>query len=386
MSSKVWRMKIFYISTALFPSKAANTSQVMQMCQAFSRLGHSVTLHCPNRVPGNCVTSEDEIRAFYGIVSGFRIDFADIVSSKHSSIAFCFRAVRRARRIGCDLVFTRNVHAAAWCALFHIPVILEYHALQGNFSERAWLKLANLNSAGAGIVFISEGLKRDFLSIYPALFARNRVRVCHDGVDLKRFDEKTTRDVRKELQISREEKVAGYVGHFYPGRGVYEIILPLAHSLSDVRFLIVGGNENDFDQLKMRTFALPNVSLVPFVPSNEVPHYLAACDLLLAPYQRKISGSSGGETSRWASPLKLFEYMASQRPIIISDLEVLREVLDDDNCFFCSPDDLEHWENTVRTVFCREEEGMKRAFRAHQVARSYCWEDRASRCLDLLSS
>jgi glycosyltransferase involved in cell wall biosynthesis len=50
-------------------------------------------------------------------------------------------------------------------------------------------------------------------------------------------------------------------------------------------------------------------------------------DVLLAPFSRRVESDSGIDISRWTSPMKVFEYMASGRPMIVSDLPVLREVL-----------------------------------------------------------
>jgi glycosyltransferase involved in cell wall biosynthesis len=40
-----------------------------------------------------------------------------------------------------------------------------------------------------------------------------------------------------------------------------------------------------------------------------------------------VSVLGKGNTVGWISPLKIFEYIAAKRPIIASDLPVLREIL-----------------------------------------------------------
>ena len=69
-----------------------------------------------------------------------------------------------------------------------------------------------------------------------------------------------------------------------------------------------------------------NVELAGYLPHGEVASFLAACDVLLAPYQRQVSIASGFDTARWMSPLKIFEYMAAGRLVLCSDLPALREV------------------------------------------------------------
>ena len=90
-------------------------------------------------------------------------------------------------------------------------------------------------------------------------------------------------------------------------------------------FLIVGGEPQDVENLRqrVRVIGLKNVILTGFVPNARLPLYQAACDVLLMPYQRQVAASSGGDIARYLSPMKLFEYMACERPIISSDLPVL---------------------------------------------------------------
>jgi glycosyltransferase involved in cell wall biosynthesis len=48
------------------------------------------------------------------------------------------------------------------------------------------------------------------------------------------------------------------------------------------------------------------------------------------------------------SPLKLFEYMAAGRPIIVSDLPVLREVVHDGvDALMCEPENTTAWEEAL---------------------------------------
>ena len=56
-------------------------------------------------------------------------------------------------------------------------------------------------------------------------------------------------------------------------------------------------------------------------------------DILLMPYSlnKVLTNSSGSSsnTAKYASPIKMFEYLASGRPILSSNLRVLKEILID---------------------------------------------------------
>jgi hypothetical protein len=58
-------------------------------------------------------------------------------------------------------------------------------------------------------------------------------------------------------------------------------------------------------------------------------------DVLLMPYSRSISASSGQDIAEVINPMKMFEYMASRRAIVSADLPSIREVLNEGNAVFC---------------------------------------------------
>lgn len=61
----------------------------------------------------------------------------------------------------------------------------------------------------------------------------------------------------------------------------------------------------------------------------------AASDVLLMPYSRSISASSGQDIAEAINPMKMFEYMASGRAIVSADIPSIREVLNEANAIFC---------------------------------------------------
>ena len=84
---------------------------------------------------------------------------------------------------------------------------------------------------------------------------------------------------------------------------------------------------------------------------NAASRYLQHFDVLLAPYQKKVSVAGGGNTVQWMSPLKIFEYMSTGKPMISSDLPVLHEVLKPDkNAYLCIADDVDDWVSVLQSI------------------------------------
>jgi glycosyltransferase involved in cell wall biosynthesis len=99
------------------------------------------------------------------------------------------------------------------------------------------------------------------------------------------------------------------------------------------------------------------------------------------PYQHKVAGSSGGDISRYLSPMKLFEYMACGRPILSSDLPVFREVLNKKNAILLTPNDVNQWVECIELLQSDPEQRTKLAIQAKQDVQQYTWEARAEHIL-----
>ena len=115
-----------------------------------------------------------------------------------------------------------------------------------------------------------------------------------------------------------------------------------------------------------------------FVTPNETKKYLNSFDILLAPYQNKVSvfGNHESDTSKFMSPLKIFEYMSHKKPIVASDLPVIREVLNKSNSILVKSDDIKLWINSIEKL-----KDLKNREKISNQALSdfynYSWKNRA---------
>lgn len=221
---------------------------------------------------------------------------------------------------------------------------------------------------------MSEVLREDFLEQFSSL-AKSETLTAHDGAD-------APSGATEEASLSGEFKV-GYLGHLYPGKGM-EIISKLAARCSYAHFHVVGGREKDLMNWKPQLASIPNITLHGFVPHRETPSYLLAFDVVLAPYQPQVEAASGMDIGRWMSPLKLFEYMSIGKPIIASDLAVLREVLEHKrNALLVPANDPDAWAEAVKLL--RDNVALRQRI-SRQALRDfqekYSWESRAGAVLD----
>ena len=254
-------------------------------------------------------------------------------------------AILSARLLRIGLVYTREPRFAWWLARAGFPAALELHHDHLSFAPRSKAAFAALAQPPRlrGLVAISQAIADAILKDFPSL--ESKIIVAADGADA------ATSPPEPIEAWSPSKLSVGYVGHLYPGKGM-EIIADLAPLCPWAHFDIVGGRAEDVQYWKERTGTLANLTLHGPVPHAAVPAKLAQFDVVLAPYKRSVIVSNGRmDVASWMSPLKIFEYMASEKAIIASDLPVLREVLTDGaTARLCDPDDVQSWAAALKRL------------------------------------
>jgi glycosyltransferase involved in cell wall biosynthesis len=170
----------------------------------------------------------------------------------------------------------------------------------------------------------------------------------------------------------------GYAGHLYPWKGV-ELIIEAVTALPETQGLIVGGHEREPDLARMKELAaqLDCASRVTFtgpIPPADVAARLREADVLILPNRKSAI------STEFTSPLKLFEYMASGRPIVASDLPSFREILrHGENGLLVEPGNPQAFVAGIARIKDDPELGARLARQARQDVRAFTWAQRAER-------
>jgi len=366
-------MRILYISKSIIPSRTANSIHVMKMCQALADNGHEVILLAPN-LKTQYENEVNDVYEFYGVRKVFFIKKLWHPNLKIGAIIYTlgiFFYLLMNKRF--NLIYGRFLHGCYIAALLMNEVIFEIHTPiyeNKNHKLKVFKKLIK-NKYFKKLVVISYALRNMYLE--NGYLNKSKILVAHDGAD-EVIDFKTRIDLlgdKKSLKI-------GYVGHLYKGRGI-ELVIECAKQINDMTFHVVGGLKEDIDYWINYTKELKvsNIYFYGFVSPKKITVYKNSFDIVLAPYANKVSVfGNKGDSSKFMSPLKIFEYMSSKKAIIASDLPVLKEILNNENSILVEPENIRDWINAINKLR-KQEDREYIAKNALKDFKNYTWKNRA---------
>jgi glycosyltransferase involved in cell wall biosynthesis len=138
------------------------------------------------------------------------------------------------------------------------------------------------------------------------------------------------REVRARWGIGPDSPLVLYTGTFEPYQGLALLLDAVARVQAQepaVEVLIVGGMPDQVAAERARAEALgARVVFAGQRPPQEIPHLVEACDILASP---RIAGTN--------TPLKIYSYLRSGRPIVATRLLTHTQVLDDDTALLVEP-------------------------------------------------
>jgi len=368
------RPGISYLASSPVPSNAANSVNVVGMCSGFAKAGFDVSVYSP--VSSVLGKQAADFERDYGLDGTLHLE--QVFCPRYRGGLWLYRRIleRKLRRDGKEYVYGRNLWGCESASRLGIPTALEAHMpvwQRGRASRDAFEAMIGRN-AFRGLVVISNALAREFSKAYPRL--EGKIAVEHDAASSCPWPDFPVNAGGRRLQVV-------YAGSLYSGKGM-EILADVARKCPWADFTIVGGQTEEVSRWRAAIGAGNgnNMQFVGHVPHGKVRDYVLAADVVVAPYMSSVmAAGEKNDVAKWMSPLKIFEYMAANRPIVASDLPVLREVLiDRTNALLVSPDSADSWARALREL--RDNPGL-----AVEVARHaredfetyYTWEARALR-------
>ncbi len=188
------------------------------------------------------------------------------------------------------------------------------------------------------------------------------------GVDLDQFrPDLEAAALRRELGFAENDIVLLFVGWLYDFAGIDSIMRVLPDLPSNVRLLVVGTGEAEARLLKLQhSLSLEDrVTLTGKQPYKLVPNFMALSDICLM-------YSTINQVTRHIVPIKTYEYLASGKPVLASQLPgLMREIPPGNGIIYTSPNQLRLALKRLVDPETRRIEGA----RARAFAETYCdWE------------
>lgn len=365
-------MKLHYVVNARMPSAKAYGIQIAKMCEAFIEQGIEIELCIPRTRQ-----SHISLKEFYNLrvdvpTRVFAVpDWYDRGSVRFALCSLVFMAsaclyLLRRRNSAIAYTIDMDPYSFSSLVLLGIPLAVEMHSPKSsNVFTRLFFNRAER-------IITTNSLIRDKLISVFNLNPKNVV-VEPNGVDQNAFNISTKEEARKMLGLPAETKIVLYVGRFYDWKGI-TVLQKAAVELKEngILMYLVGGTQEEFE---MRTRG-PSSSLCfgGSVEHKNIALWCVAADVLL------ILGTRANEFSyRYTAPMKLFEYMASGRPVIAADTPALRSLVSEQEVEFYIPDDPADLAQKISAVFSHPEKSKQNSLRGLQKARKHTWARRAER-------
>jgi glycosyltransferase involved in cell wall biosynthesis len=392
---------VLYIANARIPSEKAHPYQILKMCEAFVKNSVGVELVVPFRVQTNeQMRAIKDVWQYYGIVEKFKITtlpsldlifvgshlpiwieyfFFYLQASTFYVFAILYSLLRKGKIIYSrdpGFLFVLSLIKLSWRPRMYY----EAHTFPGS---RVGKRLCSwVGRRIGGLIVITNKLKELYIELGVS---EEKILVAPDGVDLSLFEGLPSKEeCQRQLGLPLDRVIIGYIGRFRTmemEKGIPELVQAMAYlptfDGSEPLLLCVGGPMDAvptyLDLAMRRGVSEHRLRFVDHVPNREVPLWIRACDVVTIPWPWTEF------SAYFTSPLKLFEYMASGRPIVASNLPSLREVLTDGgNAVLIEPDNSRALAEGIERTLSDAELAARISQQAREDVGQYTWEERAA--------
>jgi len=377
-------LTIVYVSNTRLPTEKAHGLALAKLSEAFADVGLSVDIVAPLLWRKRGADYFDYYRVKRNVRLTFlpTIDLIPLHVVRRFAFVLQMLAFSLAAYLYCkfhyrgrsDVVFFSHDYIPLYFLSFlPQPIFYDIHHFPGtNFMYERVLSKSRI--VAVQTKWKIQALSKQF-RIEP-----HRVIYWPNGTDVEAFARtETVREARRALGLPEEGRFIVYTGQLFQWKGVQTVIRALEFLPVDVHLYLVGGAAEDVERIKREEPCAydPRLHFIASQPHETMPLWLRAADVLVLP------NTATQKVSRWyTSPMKLFEYMASGRPMVASDIPSIREVVSEADAFFATPDDPNSFAAQIEQALSNSTEGERRAVHAQEAVRQFSWRERALRLSD----
>lgn len=230
-----------------------------------------------------------------------------------------------------------SIGAALACWRLNIPYIITVDAdpileldvqglpLQGMQSWMAHWQARQTYRIARRVLCLSEATRRRLVEYWHV--PEEKIVVLPLAADTELFGRRyDASEARRSLGFG-DEPVVGFVGSFQLWHGLENLVesfVDVRQHVPHARLLLIGdGPARQTIEERAHTWHVHDaITITGRVNYHDIPRYLAAVDVAVAPYPRL-------KYEMWFSPLKLYEYMAAGKAIVASRCGQIPDVIQD---------------------------------------------------------
>lgn len=377
-------MKLFLIFHGRYPSEKAASLFAAKSAEAFAQKGLEVTLIVPER-KGQI---EQDSFEYYSVKRVFKIHYLSVIDSfsflKGSAITFwlsylsfsfaCKKYISK-NSSSEDIIYSNEITPLALCSKIRGNCFYEMH----DFPESKIGIFGKYLSQMRWILIHNKWKLEEAKKLFPRI-PHSKYLYEPNAVDLKDFDIRISKEeARRNLALPTDKKIVVYTGHLYGWKGV-DTLAKCAQLLPNNYLVIfIGGTDTDIEKFRNKYEKTRTIKIVGHVKHSEIPIWQKAADILALPNTAKEKISAF-----YTSPMKLFEYMASTRPIVATNIPSIREILNENNSVIVEPDDPVAMKNGLVKIGESAELANRLSLRALSDVMLHTWEKRAERIIKFI--
>lgn len=353
-------MKILYFNYLydLYGISIGSTIKGVELMKALEQCGHEVKIYWRKDQPNNNGSLKDRSRSY------FKSRFAKYLHEPNqllSNLKYIKQEQKFIKDENPDLIISRlDVYIFSALLLAKLkkiplltevdsPEVYEFRTFHGDYKTH--LKLLKYferkNIVNADECFtVSNKMKQYFVNegIPP-----EKLHVITNGADIDRFNPNVNTQTVDEKYKLKDQVVVGFIGSFHYWHGVENLISLIKGTMDsapNIRFLMVG--EGGPMKPKLEQFVRENnfqdrVFLTGHISHEEIPQYVNAMDIVLAPYPKL--------EFFYYSPVKIYEYLACGKSVVASGIGQIGEIIRDGfNGFLCEPDNLNEMQEKINRL------------------------------------
>lgn len=262
-----------------------------------------------------------------------------------------------------------------WKKFFRLKfkICSDWHMLYNNFKDSFIPRNSDC------LVTTSEKLKK--IIVGRSGINSGKIQVVYGGVDILSYQ--TALKSRLELGLPEDKKLVGYIGLFKTmgmEKGIKTMVGALKCLPTDIAMVFVGakpGQSEEYKKYAEEKGVLDRCIFIDMRPAKIMPSYEKAMDILAIPYPDQP------HFRNWGFPMKVYEYMASERPIIYSKLDLVEEVIGDCAVGF-EADNEKDLADKILEVIGNNERAARMAESAYDKLSNFTWGKKGKNIIDFL--